>query len=814
MDSKYSLLDLPVSQGKDMGEGRVIYSLKKDEHAKLLLNNLAKMQANEGLLTDMVVRTTTKDCEEPFHSMLLAACSPVIRQSLTGKHFDCAAGFLSLKDCTAEVLEAFRDFLYKAEFPLDEELVDPLKAFAKRYGINSLEKLCRKDKDQRSSDHEMLSRHREGVLSQLYEMFQRKELATTLLEDGEGNTKFAVHGPLVAAASPVLKKMLSNDLFSQEGAKYRLKEVPSNILGDLIEYIYTGEVTLEGDNVVGLLNAACRYEIPSLVIACCDWLSLHLDSHNAVGILWLARKANSKYTKVLEKEAKTFIVTNFANVCVEAEFDELEYEDLKEIIQRDDLCVNSEEDVFYAVAKWVEADEDGRSPYMEVLLQCVRLEHTSLEFLHILQEDPRIVKSAHCLQIVQNAQRKLIQARMKHEPTDRSSFDSLEQALFQSGHTQGFEPQHYDYEEDIKRKLLEEFLRTAEPRRPELEEVSPQRSQRKNGTPDLRFKENRRSLGLQRKDGLPDMRFKINKEEFGKLSSQAKATSLKSQKGVIHDHTGRPLKKDGTPDRRFKVNKEALALPSSQKSSPRESTPRSGPVKKDGTPDMRFAVNKTPTGGKSSPVTKTHSSGSVATPVKRDGTPDMRFAVNKQSSSQVTSSQTSSPVPQSSYTRGPVKKDGTPDMRYAVNKQSASPSPSSSYGGSPPSLLSSYSSASGPVKRDGTPDMRYAVNKSSYGSPMSSGYSSGGSSYSARSSSSGSVFGSSSCGPLKRDGTPDMRYAVNKSSYGSPVSSGYSSGGTSYSSRSSSSGGAFRSSSGGPLKSNGTPDMRFKANRR
>ena len=63
-------------------------------------------------------------------------------------------------------------------------------------------------------------------------------------------------------------------------------------------------------------------------------------------------------------------------------------------------------------------------------------------------------------------------------------------------------------------------------------------------------------------------------------------------------------------------------------------------------------------------------------------------------------------------------------MRYAVKKQSASPSPSFSYEGSLLSPASSYGSLSGPVKKDGTPDMRYAANKSSYGSVLSSGYSS------------------------------------------------------------------------------------------
>lgn len=772
MDSKYSLLDLPVSEGKDMGERRLMYSFDKEEHAKLLFNNLGEMQAEEGLLTDVVVHSTSKDHEEPFHSMLLAVCSPVIKQSLTGEHFDCTTGILTFKDCTAELLKAFRDFLYEAEFSPDKELACSLQAFAKRYDIDALQKMCGEE----HKDHYRV--HRDGVLSQLHGMFQKSELTTTLLEDSEGNTQFAVHGPVIAAASPVLREALSkkSDLISQEGTIYRLKEVSSSILADLIEYIYTGDVTLEKENVVGLLDAACRYKIPALSRPCCDWLSLQLDSDNVVGILWLARKCNRKYTKDLEEEANAFIIAHFVSVCEEDEFDELEFEDLKEIIQHDDLCVESEEDVFVAIAKWVNADEDNRLPYMEALLRCVRLNVTSLEFLAYLQEHPLILKSARCLQIVQNAQEQLAQACSDQEATDMGSFDAPCQT-----------PPQYDSEEEIKTKPLEEIQPN--------EEVSPRSRLRKNGQPDLRFKENRGSLGRNKKDGSPDMRFKINKEKFGNKTSQ-------------EDQGGRPLKKDGTPDRRFKVNKEAITQPSSQnssKSSKKESTPSSGPVKKDGTPDMRFKVNK-------SPKATIASSGSVASPLKRDGTPDMRFAVNKQSSSPMASSQTRNSVPQPSYTAGPVKKDGTPDMRYAVNKQSASPSPSSSYGGSSVSQLSSYSTPRGPVKRDGTPDMRYAVNKSPSGS-LSSGYSSGGSSYSSRSSSSGSVLGSGSCGPLKRDGTPDMRYAANRPSYSSPSLS-YSSGGASYSSRSSSSGLSLGSSSCGPLKSNGTPDMRFKANRR
>jgi hypothetical protein len=93
----------------------------------------------------------------------------------------------------------------------------------------------------------------------------------------------------------------------------------------------------------------------------------------------------------------------------------------------------------------------------------------------------------------------------------------------------------------------------------------------------------------------------------------------------------------------------------------------------------------------------------------------------------------------SSNPTGPTKKDGTPDMRYTANRAAASPSwssapsysscclPSGSGGGSSPWFMggggggSSYSTGSacysvssnptGPMKLDGTPDMRYSANR-------------------------------------------------------------------------------------------------------
>ena len=173
------------------------------------------------------------------------------------------------------------------------------------------------------------------------------------------------------------------------------------------------------------------------------------------------------------------------------------------------------------------------------------------------------------------------------------------------------------------------------------------------------------------------------------------------------------------------------------------STP-AGPTKKDGTPDMRYKANRAPGTG----------TGTGSGPTKKDGTPDMRYTANRAPhrsrdmqpcpTSHVSSSGGGSAHYQvSSHPTGPRKADGTPDMRYAANR---APCSTSSYS-SP--LLSSYPSYSSPSSSGGGGGSSYSY----------SGVGGGGSSYSGSACYSVS---SNPTGPMKSDGTPDMRYSANR----------------------------------------------------
>ena len=98
-----------------------------------------------------------------------------------------------------------------------------------------------------------------------------------------------------------------------------------------------------------------------------------------------------------------------------------------------------------------------------------------------------------------------------------------------------------------------------------------------NEKPDMRLKENRRSLGLKNMDESPDMRFTRTKE---KLFSQENVTGPNSQKGVTDDPGGWSAEKDETPrkekpDMRLKANRQSLGVQNMDES-----------------PDMRFKINK------------------------------------------------------------------------------------------------------------------------------------------------------------------------------------------------------------------------------
>ncbi|KAG7171934.1 Kelch-like protein 17-like 1, partial [Homarus americanus] len=129
-----------------------------------------------------------------------------------------------------------------------------------------------------------------------------------------------------------------------------------------------GREIFHGHKIV-LAAASPYFKMNHVIDACCTFLEQQLEAGNAIGI---ANFAQQHGCMDLYHKANTFIEQHFSEVSLEEEFLKLSSYQLVNLIQRDELNVPDEKDVYNAVLKWVMHDEDNRQPKMELILQAVR----------------------------------------------------------------------------------------------------------------------------------------------------------------------------------------------------------------------------------------------------------------------------------------------------------------------------------------------------------------------------------------------------------------------------------------------------------
>ncbi|MBN3325546.1 KLHL6 protein, partial [Atractosteus spatula] len=107
-----------------------------------------------------------------------------------------------------------------------------------------------------------------------------------------------------------------------------------------------------------------------MVDACANFLTEALLPDNCVGVL---RLADTHSLSGLKTRVQNYIIQKFPQVVAYEEFLELPGDVFCHILQRDDLCVTEEEQVFETVMGWVRARESERLPLLPHVLQHVRL---------------------------------------------------------------------------------------------------------------------------------------------------------------------------------------------------------------------------------------------------------------------------------------------------------------------------------------------------------------------------------------------------------------------------------------------------------
>ncbi|XP_072542070.1 kelch repeat and BTB domain-containing protein 7 [Salminus brasiliensis] len=186
----------------------------------------------------------------------------------------------------------------------------------------------------------------------------------------EAGKVFQCNRNILAAASPYFKSMFTGGLYESTQSKITIHDVDADSMAIIIDYCYTGKVTITEGNVQRLYAAANMLQLEYIRHACADFMIRRLDLSNCTGVL---KFADTFDNLELKSTAQAFIAKNFAQLgASDKDLCELDMNQMKEILSLDSLDVDCERKVCSVAIHWIENNLTPETEDVLHILKCVR----------------------------------------------------------------------------------------------------------------------------------------------------------------------------------------------------------------------------------------------------------------------------------------------------------------------------------------------------------------------------------------------------------------------------------------------------------
>ncbi|KAJ3595689.1 hypothetical protein NHX12_004992 [Muraenolepis orangiensis] len=217
--------------------------------------------------------------------------------------------------------------------------------------------------------------------------------------------EFPCHRLVLAASSPFFKAMFLSELEESKKRTIELKDVEPGVMGMILRYLYTSDLSLTEHNVQDIFMVANMYQIPSIFSVCVTFLQEKLVLGNCLAIFRLGLLLDCARLALVARE---FICERYQVIVRDKDFLQLGPGELAAIITSDALNVDREETVFESLMEWVGHDKVGRFKDLVELLHCVRFRlipqdyfqekverHPYIQMNPETKKDLDLVKDAH-----------------------------------------------------------------------------------------------------------------------------------------------------------------------------------------------------------------------------------------------------------------------------------------------------------------------------------------------------------------------------------------------------------------------------------
>lgn len=254
-----------------------------------------------------------------------------------------------------------------------------------------------------------LSSHPQSILEGLRSLCSQPKLVDVTL--CAGGRDFPCHRGVLALCSTYFHCMFSGDFVESIAARVELHNVDPDILSTLLDFAYTGKLTINQSNVEGLICTSSQLQFQTVRAVCSRYLQHQICSTNCLGIFEFGEVHGCP--EVMAK-ALAFLLENFKAVQQSEEFLLLKKDRLVACLSDEGLQIRSEITRVEAVLKWVRHHKESRLCHLSELLALTRLFLLSLDYLSdTLLKDSLVQACPSCREAVENVLREVSEITLR-----------------------------------------------------------------------------------------------------------------------------------------------------------------------------------------------------------------------------------------------------------------------------------------------------------------------------------------------------------------------------------------------------------------
>ena len=205
-----------------------------------------------------------------------------------------------------------------------------------------------------------------------------------------GEQSISANRMVLSCYSKFFESMFSSSLMERYQDTVVIQQFDAESIKILIEFIYTGTIDINTENIMSLLATADYLQIDEVKVFCFEFLEQALTVENCLEIA----KISTLYDNPPALQLTTFqyICEHFLEIVQEKDFLTLSKTDLNSLISKLDKNKVQETSVSKAILKWVQYDDNRKSDFPE-LFEKIDLNKLPSDFVADEVAEQTLVKS-------------------------------------------------------------------------------------------------------------------------------------------------------------------------------------------------------------------------------------------------------------------------------------------------------------------------------------------------------------------------------------------------------------------------------------